>query len=106
MERGSMRVLVIGGTRFIGRHAVEQLVAGGSDVAVFHRGETEPPDLPTVTHIHGARSELADHRSAVAAFAPDVVLDMVPMTAQDAAIVVEALGGIADRVVAISSQDV
>src|SRR5664280_1148862 len=32
-----MKVLVIGGTLFIGRNLVEELVKGGHDVAVLHR---------------------------------------------------------------------
>jgi 2'-hydroxyisoflavone reductase len=50
-----MRVLVIGGTEFVGRHIVHQAVAAGHDVTVFHRGRTEPPDLPEVAHVHGDR---------------------------------------------------
>lgn len=35
-----MRILMIGGTRFIGRHVVEQAVDRGHHVTVFHRGRT------------------------------------------------------------------
>jgi 2'-hydroxyisoflavone reductase len=35
-----MRILMIGGTRFIGRHVVEQALDRGHDVTVFHRGQT------------------------------------------------------------------
>jgi 2'-hydroxyisoflavone reductase len=35
-----MRILMIGGTRFIGRHVVEQALDRGHDVTVFHRGRT------------------------------------------------------------------
>lgn len=43
-----MRVLVIGGTRFIGPPVVKSLVEHGHEVTVFHRGETEInlPELP------------------------------------------------------------
>jgi nucleoside-diphosphate-sugar epimerase len=101
-----VRVLVIGGTRFIGRYAVEHLVAAGCDVAVFHRGETEPTEFPAVAHIHGDRSELVSFAGALSEFGPEVVLDMMAMTEHDANIVVEAVGGVVERVVTISSQDV
>src|SRR5436190_20292524 len=35
-----MRILFIGGTRFVGRHLAEMAVATGHDVTVFHRGKT------------------------------------------------------------------
>jgi len=50
-----MRLLVIGGTEFVGRHIVHQAAAAGHDVTVFHRGRTEPADLPAVEHVHGDR---------------------------------------------------
>jgi nucleoside-diphosphate-sugar epimerase len=46
-----MRVLVLGGTRFIGLALVEELLGAGHTVAIVHRGEHEPDDLPpTVEH--------------------------------------------------------
>jgi len=41
--RRHMKVLTIGATGFIGRHAVPLLVAQGIEVAVLHRGETDAP---------------------------------------------------------------
>jgi len=35
-----MRILMIGGTRFIGRHVVDQAVGHGHQVTIFHRGRT------------------------------------------------------------------
>lgn len=37
-----MRLLVLGGTQFLGRHLVEAALAGGDDVTIFHRGRTNP----------------------------------------------------------------
>jgi 2'-hydroxyisoflavone reductase len=51
-----VRLLVIGGTHFVGRHAVVEAVGRGHDVTVFHRGESEPGDgFPEVEHLHGDR---------------------------------------------------
>jgi 2'-hydroxyisoflavone reductase len=35
-----MKILVLGGTRFLGRHLVEELTARDHDVTCFHRGQT------------------------------------------------------------------
>ncbi len=52
-----MNVLVLGGTRFVGRHIVEALCAGGHGVSVFTRGQS-PDELPAqVERLHGDRSE-------------------------------------------------
>lgn len=48
-------VLVLGGTRFIGRHIVMSLLDGGYRVSVFTRGQS-PDDLPAeVERLHGNR---------------------------------------------------
>jgi nucleoside-diphosphate-sugar epimerase len=41
-RRPAVRVVVLGGTGFIGRRVVERLVSRGDDVLVVHRGVTEP----------------------------------------------------------------
>ena len=38
-----MRILVLGGTRFVGRHLVEAARAGGHAVTLFNRGRTPLP---------------------------------------------------------------
>jgi nucleoside-diphosphate-sugar epimerase len=50
-----MRLLVIGGTHLVGRAAVEEAVARGHGVTVFHRGPDEPAGFPDVEHVHGDR---------------------------------------------------
>ena len=50
-----VKLLVIGGTRFVGRAFVELAVRHGHDVAVFHRSVSEPEDFPSVEHLHGDR---------------------------------------------------
>ncbi len=50
-----MRILMIGGTRFIGRHVVEQALARGHEVTLFHRGRTGADLFPDVEHRTGDR---------------------------------------------------
>ena len=37
-----MRLLVLGGTQFLGRHLVEAALREGDAVTIFHRGRTNP----------------------------------------------------------------
>ena len=101
-----MRILVIGGTAFIGPHVVTRLRATHHTVALFHRGQTEAALPRDVTHIHGERHRLADFARVFRRFDPEVVLDMIPTAQYEAQAVMSIFMGIARRVVAISSIDV
>lgn len=50
-----MNLLVIGGTRFVGRHLVDAALARGHAVTLFHRGRTNPDLFPQVKTIRGDR---------------------------------------------------
>lgn len=100
-----MRILVLGGTRFIGRALVMELLDCGHEAAVVHRGE-HGGELPAeVVHIHAERRQLADRREELLAFAPDAVVDLSAMTAADAKAAAAALDPGIPSVVA-SSADV
>ncbi|HEX6154172.1 MAG TPA: NAD-dependent epimerase/dehydratase family protein [Solirubrobacterales bacterium] len=100
-----MRVIVFGGTRFVGLSLVEQLVGHGHSVAVVHRGVHEPKDLPEVEHVHAERSSLGEHRRELLGFRPDAAVDMAAMTAADARAVADVLDA-SVPLVAASSADV
>jgi 2'-hydroxyisoflavone reductase len=50
-----MRLLVLGGTKFVGRTLVEEAVRRSHEITIFHRGEAEPEGFPAVEHVHGDR---------------------------------------------------
>ena len=101
-----MKVLVIGGSNFIGPYVVRQLIDMEHKVTVFNRGQTTA-QLPSKVHwLKGDRHHLSDYKSEFQKLAPQVVLDMIPYTAKDARDVVDTFKDVARRVVAISSQDV
>ena len=50
-----MRMLAVGGTRFVGRHVVETALARGHEVTVLHRGRTGPDLFPTAEHLTADR---------------------------------------------------
>jgi 2'-hydroxyisoflavone reductase len=50
-----VKLLVIGGTRFLGRHVVAEALAAGHTVTLFHRGKTGPRLFPEAEHLIGDR---------------------------------------------------
>lgn len=50
-----MRLLILGGTTFLGRHLVEAARSGGHDVTLFNRGQTNPDLYPELHTIIGDR---------------------------------------------------
>jgi 2'-hydroxyisoflavone reductase len=86
-----MRLLVIGGTVFLGRHVVESALARGDEVTVFHRGlhGAAPP---------GAEVLIGDRTSDLSALGGrewDAVIDTCGFQPADVAL---TAGGLADRV--------
>jgi nucleoside-diphosphate-sugar epimerase len=101
-----MRILIIGGTRYMGPLVIRALSNEGHEILVFHRGQTSMSLPGGVKEILGDRRPLAPFAAALQRFEPDIVLDMIPMSEQDAQEIMSTFRGIAQRVVAISSQDV
>src|ERR1700709_2696396 len=50
-----MRILVLGGTQFLGRHVVDAALERGHDVTLFNRGQTRPELYPEIEKQHGDR---------------------------------------------------
>jgi nucleoside-diphosphate-sugar epimerase len=100
-----LRIVVLGGTRFIGRAIVEDLAAADHQLLIVHRGQLEPDDLPQIPHLHCDRAELVSHRDELAAFAADAVVDCRALTRADAELAIQALPDVR-RWIVISSLDV
>jgi nucleoside-diphosphate-sugar epimerase len=101
-----VRILILGGTRFIGPFVARELVAGGHDVTLFHRGQSEA-DLPTtIAHIHGERQKIGAVARMFRRLAPEVVVDMSAYSEADTTSALDAVRDIARRYVVISSMDV
>jgi nucleoside-diphosphate-sugar epimerase len=55
-----MRILIIGGTRFLGRHLVEAALARRHEVTLFNRGQSNPGLFPQLETILGDREKDLD----------------------------------------------
>jgi 2'-hydroxyisoflavone reductase len=55
-----MRILIIGGTRFLGRHLVESALARSHEVTLFNRGKSNPGLFPQLETILGDREQDVD----------------------------------------------
>jgi 2'-hydroxyisoflavone reductase len=70
-----MKVLVLGGTRFLGRHLVRALLAKHHEVTLFNRGRSAPELFPEVESIRGDRDGGVDALAALAGRRWDAVID-------------------------------
>lgn len=55
-RRRALNVLILGGTRFLGRALTESLLERGHAVTLFHRGQSLPDGLPGAASIIGDRT--------------------------------------------------
>jgi len=101
-----MRLLIIGGTGFMGPFVLKILAAEGHDLAVYHRGFAKPVLPAGVREILGDQRDLAKSTSEFRAFAPDVVVNFILASERQAKTLVEVFRGIAGRMVVLSSGDV
>jgi 2'-hydroxyisoflavone reductase len=52
-----MKILILGGTKFLGRHLVDAAMAAGHEVTLFNRGKTNPTLFPNIETIIGDRTQ-------------------------------------------------
>ncbi len=96
-----MKVLVVGGTRFVGRHIVRALIDRGHDVTLLHRSATDL--FPSAEHLLGDRDgDLA----ALAGRTFDATVDACAYFPRQVRHLLDVLGEGAGRYVLISSQSV
>ena len=103
---GDVRILLIGGTGFIGSYVTRDLVKQHHQVAVFQRGRSPAEIKYRIERINGDRNELARWEREIKDFAPDVVVDFILSSERQAAAAMKLFRRIASRFVALSSADV
>lgn len=98
-----MRLLIIGGTRFVGRHVVEHALAHGHTITLFNRGQSNPDLFPQIEKLRGDRATdvtLLRDRSW------DAVIDTCGYVPRIVHLSAQALAGHTDRYVFISTVSV
>lgn len=101
------RILMIGGTRFIGAHAARRLHDAGAAITVLHRGSNTNPILPDVTHVLDPDAGWPVTRFPETLVRDwDVVIHMGAMGEADTRAAAQAFSGRAGRFVLVSSCDV
>jgi 2'-hydroxyisoflavone reductase len=95
-----MRLLVLGGTKFLGRAVVEEALARGHDVTLFNRGQTNPELFPDAEQIRGDRTRDLD---ALAGGSWDAALDMSTFLPRVVRLSTGALRDSVERYVYVSS---
>ncbi|MFD1933830.1 MULTISPECIES: NAD-dependent epimerase/dehydratase family protein [Nonomuraea] len=97
-----MRVLVIGGSAFLGRAIVSEALARGHEVTTFNRGQSYP-DVPGVEAVHGDRESEADLDRLVEGRRWDIVVDTSAYVPRVAGRSARRLSGLADTYAFIST---
>jgi 2'-hydroxyisoflavone reductase len=95
-----MRILVIGGTSFVGRHMAQTAMDHGHEVTLFNRGKTNPDVLPQAQRLTGDRnSDLTalDDRSW------DATIDVCAYVPRQVRSLLESLGTRSGHVVLVST---
>ncbi|MGO8958354.1 MAG: NAD-dependent epimerase/dehydratase family protein [Streptosporangiaceae bacterium] len=95
-----MRILIIGGTAFVGRHITQSALDGGHHVALFNRGRTGAALFPQAQHLAGDRN---GDLSALAGGSWDATIDVCAYFPRQVRSLAAALGGRGGRYVFISS---
>jgi nucleoside-diphosphate-sugar epimerase len=100
----AVRILVLGGTSFVGRAIVEDALRTGAQVTLFSRGKTGPDLFTDLTRLTGDR-DYGDY-AALSAGTWDAVVDCSGYVPRHVGQAMDALGERAGRYVFISSHAV
>ena len=71
-----MRSLVLGGSTFVGRRLVHQLVEQGHEVSVLNRGKTPSALPPSVGRFIADRTDVGSMRAALEGAEWDAIFDV------------------------------
>ena len=100
----SMKILVIGGTRYFGIHMVNELLAAGHDVIIATRGKASDSFGNKVKRIFLERTKEESIREALSGTHYDVVIDKIAYCSNDIKYVMDVID--CDKYIYMSSTSV
>ena len=95
-----MRLLLLGGPKFVGFALIEAALDSGHEVTTFNRGETHPERFPEIEKLHGDRY---GNLSALEGRTWDAVLDTSGYVPRHVRGTVQLLAGAVGRYLFVSS---
>jgi|RhiMetdeSRZDD1v2_1073273.scaffolds.fasta_scaffold02401_12 nucleoside-diphosphate-sugar epimerase len=95
-----MKLLMIGGTMFLGRHTVQRAIESGHEVTIFTRGKHNPDLFPEAKKLHGDRN---GDLSALRGGAWDAIIDTCGYIPRGVTATTELLADAIDHYTFISS---
>jgi len=98
-----MELLILGGTRFLGRALIELALARGHQITLFHRGKSNPNLFPEALHLIGDRET---DLSLLAGRHWDAVIDTSAYVPRIARLAAQALTSLTDQYTFISTLSV
>ncbi len=101
-----MKVLIIGGSRFVGLHLTWELSRRGHNITVLNRGQTEAALPPCIDRIRCDRKDHAALKACLSGREFDAVFDIIPMVPDDTRSMVDILDGHTARFVHVSTASV
>ncbi len=98
-----MKLLILGGTVFVGRHLVEAALAAGHEVTLFNRGQHNADLFPTVEKLRGDRAAGSDGLAALRNRRWDAAIDTAGYVPRVVRASAELLAGNVDHYTFIST---
>lgn len=102
----TLRLLVVGGTQFVGRHIVTAALDRGHEVTLLHRGRTGDDLFPDATHVHADRDGDLTAVPELTEGSWDATVDVSAYVPRQVRALGAALGGRAGRYLYVSTVSV
>ncbi|MFT3734827.1 MAG: NAD-dependent epimerase/dehydratase family protein [Rhodocyclaceae bacterium] len=98
-----MKVLMLGGTGVISRAITTELLKRGHELTLLTRGQRKDANVKDVHWLQGDRNDRAAFQTLMRGEQPDVVIDMIAFTPEDAQSTLEAFAGRVQQIIICSS---